>query len=162
MAAVKKPTALEVRIPLEERAAVVIRFAGDSGDGMQLAGTQFTHTSAILGNDISTLPDFPPRSAPPPGLAGVSGFQVHFCSPRHPHPRRRARRPGGDEPRRPEDQPQGPGDGRHPHRQPRRLRARRPAQGRLRRQPARGRLAGKATASSPSPITTLNREAVPA
>src|SRR4249919_1502836 len=65
----------------EEREAVTIRFAGDSGDGMQLAGTQFTNASAILGNDISTLPDFPAEIRAPAGtLAGVSGFQVHFSS----------------------------------------------------------------------------------
>src|SRR5215472_17616690 len=66
---------------LEEVESATIRFAGDSGDGMQLAGTQFTNTSAILGNDISTLPDFPAEIRPPAGtLAGVSGFQVHFSS----------------------------------------------------------------------------------
>jgi len=66
---------------LEERDSVTIRFAGDSGDGMQLAGTQFTNASAILGNDISTLPDFPAEIRAPAGsLAGVSGFQVHFSS----------------------------------------------------------------------------------
>src|SRR5262245_980915 len=65
----------------EELDAVTIRFAGDSGDGMQLAGTQFTNASAILGNDISTLPDFPAEIRAPAGtLAGVSGFQVHFSS----------------------------------------------------------------------------------
>jgi len=66
---------------IEERDSVTIRFAGDSGDGMQLAGTQFTNASAILGNDISTLPDFPAEIRAPAGtLAGVSGFQVHFSS----------------------------------------------------------------------------------
>jgi 2-oxoglutarate ferredoxin oxidoreductase subunit alpha len=61
--------------------SVVIRFAGDSGDGMQLAGAQFTDTSALLGNDISTLPDFPAEIRAPAGtLAGVSGFQIHFAS----------------------------------------------------------------------------------
>src|SRR5260370_31627993 len=66
---------------LEERDSVTIRFAGDSGDGMQLAGTQFTNASAILGNDISTLPDFPAEIRAPAGtLAGVSAFQVHFIS----------------------------------------------------------------------------------
>src|SRR5215468_9919900 len=66
---------------LEELDAVTIRFAGDSGDGMQLAGTQFTNASAVLGNDISTLPDFPAEIRAPAGtLAGVSGFQVHFSS----------------------------------------------------------------------------------
>src|SRR5947207_6939643 len=69
------------RAPLQERESVTIRFAGDSGDGMQLAGTQFTNSSAILGNDISTLPDFPAEIRAPAGtLPGVSGFQVHFSS----------------------------------------------------------------------------------
>jgi hypothetical protein len=49
----------------EEVETVTIRFAGDSGDGMQLTGTQFTNTSAVLGNDISTLPDFPAEIRPP-------------------------------------------------------------------------------------------------
>src|ERR1700749_3085968 len=61
--------------------SVTIRFAGDSGDGMQLAGTQFTDTSALVGNDISTLPDFPAEIRAPAGtLAGVSGYQIHFSS----------------------------------------------------------------------------------
>src|SRR5438094_5637070 len=65
----------------EQLESATIRLAGDSGDGMQLAGTQFTNTSAILGNDISTLPDFPAEIRAPTGtLAGVSGFQVHFSS----------------------------------------------------------------------------------
>ncbi len=58
---------------------VVIRFAGDSGDGMQLTGDRFTSASAFFGNDLSTLPDFPAEIRAPAGtLAGVSGFQVHF------------------------------------------------------------------------------------
>lgn len=65
----------------EELENVVIRFAGDSGDGMQLTGTQFTNTAAIFGNDISTLPDFPAEIRAPAGtLAGVSGFQVNLSS----------------------------------------------------------------------------------
>ena len=65
----------------EELESVAIRFAGDSGDGMQLTGTQFTNTSAVFGNDISTMPDFPAEIRAPAGtLAGVSGFQVHFSS----------------------------------------------------------------------------------
>ncbi len=60
---------------------VVIRFAGDSGDGMQLTGTQFTNTSAIQGNDLATFPDFPAEIRAPAGtIAGVSGFQLHFSS----------------------------------------------------------------------------------
>ena len=66
---------------IQELESVTIRFAGDSGDGMQLAGTQFTNTSAILGNDIATFPDFPAEIRAPAGtLPGVSGFQVHFSS----------------------------------------------------------------------------------
>ena len=58
---------------------VVIRFSGDSGDGMQLTGSQFTHTSALMGNDFATFPDFPAEIRAPQGtVAGVSGFQVHF------------------------------------------------------------------------------------
>ena len=64
---------------VEELHRVVIRFAGDSGDGMQLTGDRFTNVSAILGNDISTLPDFPAEIRAPAGsLFGVSGFQIHF------------------------------------------------------------------------------------
>ncbi len=60
---------------------VTIRFAGDSGDGMQLTGTQFTNTTALLGNDLSTLPDYPAEIRAPQGtLFGVSGFQIHFGS----------------------------------------------------------------------------------
>src|SRR4051794_269679 len=67
--------------PITIVTGVTIRFAGDSGDGMQLAGTQFTDTSAMVGNDISTLPDFPAEIRAPAGtLAGVSGFQIHFSS----------------------------------------------------------------------------------
>ena len=59
---------------------VVIRFAGDSGDGMQLTGTQFTNTSALIGNDLSTLPDFPAEIRAPAGtLPGVSAFQVRIA-----------------------------------------------------------------------------------
>ncbi|WP_460164975.1 2-oxoacid:acceptor oxidoreductase subunit alpha [Thermostilla marina] len=58
-----------------------VRFSGDSGDGMQLAGSQFTNTSALYGNDIATLPDYPAEIRAPRGTrAGVSGFQIHFSS----------------------------------------------------------------------------------
>lgn len=60
---------------------VVVRFAGDSGDGMQVTGQQFTNTSAFAGNDISTFPDFPAEIRAPAGsLPGVSGFQINFAS----------------------------------------------------------------------------------
>jgi 2-oxoglutarate/2-oxoacid ferredoxin oxidoreductase subunit alpha len=66
---------------VEERERVVVRFAGDSGDGMQLAGSRFTDATAMLGNDLATLPDFPAEIRAPAGtLAGVSAFQIHFAS----------------------------------------------------------------------------------
>jgi len=66
---------------IQELERVTIRFAGDSGDGMQLTGTQFTRTSAVFGNDISTLPDYPAEIRAPAGsLPGVSGFQLSFSS----------------------------------------------------------------------------------
>ncbi len=65
----------------EDVESVIIRFVGDSGDGMQLTGTQFSNTSAVFGNDISTMPDFPSEIRAPAGtLAGVSGFQVNLSS----------------------------------------------------------------------------------
>ncbi|MGH8012468.1 MAG: 2-oxoacid:acceptor oxidoreductase subunit alpha [Candidatus Binataceae bacterium] len=67
--------------PASSRDSIVIRFAGDSGDGMQLAGMQFTAESAFAGNDIATFPDFPAEIRAPAGtLAGVSGFQLNFSS----------------------------------------------------------------------------------
>ena len=63
--------------------SVVIRFAGDSGDGMQLTGTQFTNAAALFGNDLATFPDFPAEIRAPIGtIAGVSGYQIHFGSTR--------------------------------------------------------------------------------
>jgi 2-oxoglutarate/2-oxoacid ferredoxin oxidoreductase subunit alpha len=65
--------------PVQQLDRVVIRFAGDSGDGMQLTGSRFTSETAVLGNDLSTLPDFPAEIRAPAGsLPGVSGFQIHF------------------------------------------------------------------------------------
>src|SRR5262244_2116404 len=71
-------------IPLQKKREVldqaVIRFAGDSGDGMQITGSQFTNTTALFGNDLATFPDFPAEIRAPAGsLPGVSGFQVHFA-----------------------------------------------------------------------------------
>jgi 2-oxoglutarate ferredoxin oxidoreductase subunit alpha len=70
-----------VQKSVEEKERVVVRFAGDSGDGMQLTGDRFTNATAILGNDLATLPDFPAEIRAPAGtLAGVSAFQIHFAS----------------------------------------------------------------------------------
>ncbi|HVM17340.1 MAG TPA: 2-oxoacid:acceptor oxidoreductase subunit alpha [Gaiellaceae bacterium] len=66
--------------PVEQLEQVVVRFAGDSGDGMQLTGDRFTSETALVGNDLSTLPDFPAEIRAPAGsLPGVSGFQLHFA-----------------------------------------------------------------------------------
>src|SRR5216110_1782800 len=66
---------------VEQLEQVTIRFAGDSGDGMQLAGGRFTSETAVFGNDLSTLPDFPAEIRAPAGsLPGVSGFQIHFAA----------------------------------------------------------------------------------
>ncbi len=65
----------------EEREDVIIRFAGDSGDGMQLVGSRFTDATAMFGNDVATMPDFPAEIRAPAGtVAGVSAFQIHFAS----------------------------------------------------------------------------------
>jgi 2-oxoglutarate ferredoxin oxidoreductase subunit alpha len=66
---------------VEDRERVIIRFAGDSGDGMQLTGSRFTDATAMVGNDLATLPNFPAEIRAPAGtLAGVSAFQIHFAS----------------------------------------------------------------------------------
>ena len=67
----------------QEKQSVIIKFAGDSGDGMQLTGGLFTDDTAFTGSDLSTFPDFPAEIRAPIGtLAGVSGFQLHFGSQR--------------------------------------------------------------------------------
>lgn len=72
---------------VQELQDVVIRFSGDSGDGMQLTGTLFSDTSALFGNGISTFPDYPAEIRAPQGtVAGVSGFQVHFGDHRELNP----------------------------------------------------------------------------
>ncbi len=74
------PTTIKKK-PTETRENVVILFAGDSGDGIQLTGSQFTDTNALFGNDVSTFPNFPAEIRAPQGtLAGVSGYQLHFGS----------------------------------------------------------------------------------
>src|SRR5258708_22853638 len=65
----------------EGRGRAVIRFVGASGEGMQMAGSQFTNTAALFGNDLATFPDFPAEIRAPAGtLPGVSGFQVNFAA----------------------------------------------------------------------------------
>ncbi|MBO5685419.1 MAG: 2-oxoacid:acceptor oxidoreductase family protein, partial [Alistipes sp.] len=72
---------------VQEMQDVVIRFSGDSGDGMQLTGTLFSDTAALMGNSISTFPDYPAEIRAPQGtVAGVSGFQVHFGDHRELNP----------------------------------------------------------------------------
>ena len=66
---------------VEDRERIVVRFAGDSGDGMQLTGARFTSATAVLGNDLATLPDFPAEIRAPAGTVhGVSAFQIQFAS----------------------------------------------------------------------------------
>jgi 2-oxoglutarate ferredoxin oxidoreductase subunit alpha len=70
-------------VPTQVVEDVVIKFAGDSGDGMQLTGSQFTNNTALIGNDLSTFPDFPAEIRAPQGtVPGVSGYQIHFSSQR--------------------------------------------------------------------------------
>ncbi len=132
---------------------VVIRFAGDSGDGMQLTGTQFTNTSALLGNDLATLPDFPAEIRAPAGtLAGRLGLPGPHRRPRHPHAGRRARRAGGDEPGGAQDQPRRPQARRHRHRQHRRVRRRATS-----RRPATRPTRSRTAASTGLPLFTGRR-----
>ena len=130
---------------------VIIRFAGDSGDGMQLTGDRFTSETAAFGNDLSTLPDFPAEIRAPAGtLPGVSAFQLHFADHDIMTPGDRpdvlvAMNPAalkanvGDLPR-----------GRGHHREHRRVHQAQPRQGRLRREPARRRLARRPSTSTRS------------
>ena len=72
---------MAVKKKVESLSEVTVRFAGDSGDGMQLTGSQFSDTTALVGNDLSTLPDYPAEIRAPAGtIYGVSGFQLHFGS----------------------------------------------------------------------------------
>ncbi len=74
-------TATDEAKPVVDLEAATVRFCGDSGDGMQLAGSQLTNTSALAGNDVATFPDFPAEIRAPRGTRpGVSGFQIHFAS----------------------------------------------------------------------------------
>jgi len=81
MSATVAPPSASNHLQRQELRSVTIRFAGDSGDGMQLTGQQFTDTSALFGNDVSTLPDFPAEIRAPIGTTyGVSGFQLQFSA----------------------------------------------------------------------------------
>jgi 2-oxoglutarate ferredoxin oxidoreductase subunit alpha len=73
--------------PVVDLDRAVIRFAGDSGDGMQLTGDRFTTSSALFGNDLSTLPDFPAEIRAGGDAGGGVGFPGAHLGPRHPHPR---------------------------------------------------------------------------
>ena len=121
---------------------VIVRFAGDSGDGMQLTGDRFTSETAVLGNDLATFPDFPAEIRAPAGsLPGVSGFQVHFADHDILTPGDRPNVLVAMNPAALQDQPQGRPARRHADRQHGRLQRPQPAEGGLRREPARGRLA---------------------
>src|SRR5215470_12741825 len=79
MATITEPVQSKTRRQVLEKA--VVRFCGDSGDGMQISGSQFTNTVALYGNDLATFPDYPAEIRAPAGtLPGVSGFQLHFAS----------------------------------------------------------------------------------
>ncbi|TFG44163.1 MAG: 2-oxoacid:acceptor oxidoreductase subunit alpha, partial [Bacteroidia bacterium] len=70
---------MDKKFKVTEREEVVIRFSGDSGDGMQLTGTLFSDAAAIFGNDLTTFPDYPAEIRAPQGtVGGVSGYQVHL------------------------------------------------------------------------------------
>ena len=121
---------------------VIIRFAGDSGDGMQLTGDQFTSETAVLGNDLSTLPDFPAEIRAPAGsLPGVSGFQIHFADHDILTPGDRPNVLVAMNPAALKTNVEGPAEGRDADRQRGRLQRQQPREGRVRVEPARGRLA---------------------
>ncbi len=141
--------------------AAVIRFAGDSGDGMQITGNQFTNTAALFGNDLATFPDYPAEIRAPAGtLPGVSGFQVHFGARDINTPGDAARRARGDEPGGAEGQPVRPQAERDPRRQRRQLQGHRPPQGAADVEPPRGPLASTGTGVFPVELTKLTRAAL--
>ena len=121
---------------VEEKERVVVRFAGDSGDGMQLTGDRFTNATAVLGNDLSTLPDFPAEIRAPAGtLAGVSAFQIHFAARDIATPGDRPNVLVAMNPAALKTNIARPGEGRHAHRQRGRLHRPEPGEGRLRHEP---------------------------
>ena len=99
-----------------ELESAVVRFAGDSGDGIQLTGTQFTQATAMARNDLATFPDFPAEIRAPAGTTfGVSAFQIHFGSAHDPDLGRRGRRSRRHESCRAQDQPGRPAQRRPGH-----------------------------------------------
>ena len=125
---------------------VIVRFAGDSGDGMQLTGDRFTSETAVLGNDLATFPDFPAEIRAPAGsLPGVSGFQVHFADHDILTPGDRPNVLVAMNPAALKTNLQDVPPGRHADRQHRRLQRSQPAEGRLRREPARRTARSRAT-----------------
>ena len=122
-----------VRPPQRKRELIeraVIRFCGDSGDGMQITGSQFTNTVALYGNDLATLPDFPAEIRAPAGtLARRQRIPGAFLVERRLHARRQRGRADRHESRRAENEYRGPEAQRHSDRQPRRFRRDRSAQG---------------------------------
>ena len=136
---------------VEDRERVIIRFAGDSGDGMQLTGGRFTDATAVVGNDLATLPNFPAEIRAPAGtLAGVSAFQIHFASrdiltPGDAPNVLVAMNPAALKANIAELRPR-----RDDHRQRGRVHQAQPGEGRLRGQPARGRLADAPSGSTGS------------
>ena len=128
----------------------VIRFAGDSGDGMQVTGEQFTTEAAWAGNDISTLPNFPAEIRAPAGtLFGVSSFQLQFGSQRVYTPGDQLDALVAMNPAALKVHLRRPQAGRHPHRQHRRVRRAQPRQGRLRHESARGCRPGREVPAPP-------------
>ena len=131
---------------------VIIRFAGDSGDGMQLTGARFTSETAVLGNDLSTLPDFPAEIRAPAGsLPGVSGFQIHFADHDILTPGDRPNVLVAMNPAALKTNVQGPAEGRHADRQLRRVQ-----RARTSTRPATRRTRSR-TARSPSTRCTRSR-----
>ena len=147
--------------PLEptELEEVVIRFAGDSGDGMQLTGDRFTDVSAVFGNDLATMPNYPAEIRAPAGtIAGVSSFQVHISDHDIVTPGDAPERAGGDEPGGAQGQPVGAAARLDDPGELRRVRRAEPHQGGVRRQPARQRFLASYHVVQ-VPMTSLTLEA---
>ena len=146
---------------IEEQERVIVRFAGDSGDGMQLAGGRFTDATAAFGNDLSTLPNFPAEIRAPAGtLAGVSELPDPLRGARHPYAGRHAQRPRRDEPGGAQGERPRPRARRHDPRQRGRVHQAQPAR-RPATRPTRSTTArSEASSSGACPMNTLTQRAV--